>query len=109
MVTVELVAVLPVLLLITAALFSAVVLLGDRIRMQDAAGEAARLFARGDAAHARAAVTTLAAGAALDVSRSGSDVRVTVTRHEHLFARWLPAVRVTGTAISAVEPTIQGP
>ena len=110
MVTVELVAVLPVLLLITAVLLSAIVVVGERIRVQDAAREAARLYARGDAAHARAAVTTsLGAGAAVDVVRSGGDVRVTVIGRAHLFAHWTPALSVSGTAVSALEPTGQSP
>jgi len=32
-----------------------------------------------------------------------------VIRRAHLFARWLPSMRVTGTAVSAVEPASPGP
>lgn len=109
MVTVELVAVLPVLLLVTGVLLSAILLVGQRIRVQDAAAEAARLYARGDTAHAREAVASLASGATVEVSRSGPDVRVRVSCPVPAFARWLPGASVTGTAVSVLEPTGQGP
>lgn len=109
MVTVELVAVLPVLVLITGVLLSAILLVGEQIHVQDAASEAARWYSRGDTIHAQAALASLGTGAAVQVTRSGADVRVTVTRQAHLFARWLPTMRVTGTAVAAVEPTAQSP
>lgn len=109
MVTVELAAALPVLVLIAGVLLSGIVVLGESTRVQDAAGEAARLYARGDTTNAHAAVASLAPGSSVDVTRSGADVQVTVTRPVHLFAHWLPAVRVTGRAVSVVEPTGQSP
>ena len=109
MVTVELVAVLPVLLLITGVLLSAILLVGQRIRVEDAAAEAARLYARGDAMHAREAISSLTPGAVVDVSRSGADIRVRVTRPVHVFAHWLPGTSVTGSAVAVLEPAGPSP
>ena len=109
MITVELVAVLPVLVLITGVLLSAILLVGEQIRVQDAASEAARWYSRGDMTHAHAALAALGTGAAVQVTRSGADLRVTVNRQAHLFARWLPAMHVSGTAVTAAEPTGQSP
>lgn len=109
MVTAELAASLPVLVLVLAVTLSAIVVGGDRVRAQDAAREAARAVARGDRATASRLAAAAAPGASLRVTTSGDQV-VAVTRlRVHLLARWLPAVTVTERAVAAVEPTGASP
>jgi Flp pilus assembly protein TadG len=81
MVTAETAVVLPVLLLVLAAAVSAVTVVGAQLRCVDAAREGARAAARGEAP---AAVTELVrrvapAGAVVDVTLDGDEVRVTVS------------------------------
>lgn len=109
MATVELVAALPVLILITGALLSALVVIGDRVQVQDAAREAARLAARGDSAHAHAAASELAPGVSIDIGTVADEVRVRATRRAHLLVGWLPPITITATAVAAVEPSGHSP
>jgi Flp pilus assembly protein TadG len=106
MVTAELAACLPVLMLVLAVAVSTVSVAGVRVRAQDAAREAARAAARGDPGQARQLARQEAPGAVVDVSTKGDEVvaiaRVTV----HPLARWLPSVTVTERAVAAVEPSV---
>jgi hypothetical protein len=77
------------------------------VRVTDAAGEAARLAARGDDQAARAAVAQLApAGSVL--SLSGGDL---VTAHVSAppLGHLLPGIQVQASAVAAREPGPAGP
>jgi Flp pilus assembly protein TadG len=106
MVTAELAACLPVLVLLLAVALSAVTVANARVRVQDAAREAARAAARGDLA----AGDSLAAQAAPEVSVqiivTGAQVLAVATLHVHTLASWLPAVTVTEKAVAALEPQV---
>jgi hypothetical protein len=72
-----------------------------QVRCVDAAREAARLAARGDNRSAVAAARGIApGGAVVRVRRDGEFVVATVTARSDL----LPALAISGTGISAVEP-----
>jgi hypothetical protein len=72
-----------------------------QVRCVDAAREAARLAARGDNRSAVAAARGIApGGAAVRVRRDGEFVVATVTARSDL----LPALAISATGISAVEP-----
>jgi Flp pilus assembly protein TadG len=109
MVTAELAACLPVLVLILAAALSAVQVAGSRVRTQDAAREAARALARGDSAHARTLAQAEARGVSITSSTTDDEVVVVARLHVHLLARWLPAVTVTERAVAALEPRAGSP
>ena len=95
---------LPVLLLVLAVALSAVTIGGARVRVQDAAREAARAAARGD----RGAAITLAARAAPGVTvrltTAGDEVIATARLRVHPIASWLPAVVVSEQAVALIEP-----
>jgi Flp pilus assembly protein TadG len=105
MATAELVACLPVLVLLLAFALSVVSVGSARVRAQDAAREAARAAARGDlrAAHRLAAET--APGSSIAISTSTDEVAAVVRLHAPLFVDWLPSVDVTERAVAAAEPT----
>jgi Flp pilus assembly protein TadG len=109
MVTAELAVCLPVLVLILAAALSAVQVTSNRIRVQDAAREAARALARGDRAHAQSLARADAPGVEIASSTEGEDVVVTARLRVHLLANWLPAVTVSGRAVAALEPRAGSP
>lgn len=71
-----------------------------QIRCIDAAREAARLAARGDAAAVAGAERLAPAGTSVEVRRDGSYVRVRVSGR----ARLLPGLVVAGEAVAVVEP-----
>jgi hypothetical protein len=72
-----------------------------QVRCIDAAREAARLAARGDEHTALAAARGVAPrGAAVELRRDGEFVVATVTARSNL----LPALGITATGVSAVEP-----
>jgi hypothetical protein len=72
-----------------------------QVRCVDAAREAARLAARGDNRSAVAAARGIVpGGAAVRVRRDGEFVVATVTARSDL----LPALAISATGISAVEP-----
>lgn len=72
-----------------------------QVRCVDAAREAARLAARGDAQSAiRVAQSLAPAGAALQLRRDGEFMVATVTARANL----LPALAITATATSTLEP-----
>ena len=102
MVTAELAAALPVLMMIVAVALSAVTVSGTRVRAQDAAREAVRAYARGDPAAAARLAQQAAPGATVTVD-AGADL-VTVTVSIHPLARWLPAVTVRERAVAGREP-----
>lgn len=109
MVTAELAACLPVLVLVLAVALSAVSVTGARVRVQDAAREAARASARGDAAAAIELAQRAAPGVQVSVTTSGDQVIAVATMQEHLLASWLPSVTVTERAVAAVEPSAASP
>ena len=104
MVTAELAACLPVLVLLLAVALSAVAVASARVRAQDAAREAARAAARSDG-HPPGSVP----GAAVRVSTSGDVVRAVATVHAYLLVPFLPAVAVTEQAVAAREPDADPP
>jgi Flp pilus assembly protein TadG len=105
MVTAELAACLPVLMLVLAVAVSAVSVAGVRVRAQDAAREAARAAARGDPVQARELAEHAAPGAAVVISTDG-DIVVAVARvTAHPLARWLPSLTITERAVAAAEPS----
>jgi Flp pilus assembly protein TadG len=107
MVTAETAMTLPVLVLLTLVGVAAVGVGQARVRCADAAGEAARAIARGDAGTA-AARAQAAAGRPVSVLRTGSsasDTRVTV-RFALRPISWLPPVTITDTAVVATEPGV---
>ncbi|MCW2494875.1 MAG: mucin-associated surface protein [Jatrophihabitans sp.] len=104
MVTAELAACLPVLVLLLAVALSAVSVADVRVRAADAASEAARLAARGDTAAARRVAAGELPGASLSLRISGDQVVAVVTAHARLLASWLPSVTVVGRAVAAREP-----
>ena len=104
MVTAELAACLPVLVLLLAFVLSVATVGSAAVRAQDAAREAARAAARGDDAAADRLAHDAAPGAAVAISSDGGDVTAVVEVHQHLLVPWLPAVTVTGRAVAAAEP-----
>lgn len=105
MVTAELAACLPVLVLVLAVALSAVSAVGARVRLQDAAREAARAAARGDRAAASQLAARAAPGGALSITRDATEVVAVVRGHVHPLGDWLPALAVTERAVAAVEPS----
>ncbi len=71
MVTAELAVGLPALVAVLAMCLAVVTTVAARVRVQDAATEAARAVARGDPSAAGQLVAQLAPGATLTVSRAG--------------------------------------
>jgi Flp pilus assembly protein TadG len=104
MVTAELAACLPVLILLLAVALSAVSVASLRVRAQDAAREAARAAARGDSAAATALAREAAPGAQVRILQSATEVTVIASVHVHLLVGFLPSVTVTERAVAAREP-----
>jgi Flp pilus assembly protein TadG len=71
-----------------------------QVRCLDAAREAARLAARGDAAAVAGARNIAPAGAAVDVRRDGGYIVVRVSGRSPV----LPGIVIVGDAVSAAEP-----
>lgn len=91
------------IVMVLVACLAALGCLVDSLRVTDAAGEAARLAARGDRAGAAAAVVALApSGAGLDLTAGGSTVTAAVSAQP--FGDLLPGVRVRAVAVAANEP-----
>ena len=106
MVTAELAACLPVLVLLLAVAVSAVTAANARVRAQDAAREAARAAARGDQAAARSLAAQAAPGVSVQITVAGDEVVAVASLRMDLLASWLPAVTVTETAVAALEPQV---
>ncbi len=107
MVTAETATVLPLLIALTLCLVWLISLGIAQVRCLDAAREAARLVARGDAAEAQAMARQAApAGADVTIADSGGLVTVTVSVQARmqlpLLAR-LPAIEISARAVSALE------
>jgi Flp pilus assembly protein TadG len=109
MVTAELAACLPVLVLVLAVAVSAVSVAGVRVRAQDAAREAARAAARGDPGQARRLAQHAAPGVAVDITTRGDEVIAIARITVHPLASWLPALTVSERAVAAVEPSAASP
>ncbi|GAB3199060.1 hypothetical protein GCM10027261_28070 [Geodermatophilus arenarius] len=107
MVTAEAAVVLPVLVLVLAAVVSAVVVVGAHLRCVDAAREGARAAARGeDAAQVRALAARVAPdGAVTAVVVAGEEVRVTVGASVAPLGVG-PAVGVGASAVARLEPGV---
>ncbi|MGY1783960.1 TadE family type IV pilus minor pilin [Geodermatophilus sp. SYSU D00698] len=107
MVTAEAAVVLPVLVLVLAAVVSAVVVVGAHLRCVDAAREGARAAARGeDAAQVRALAARVAPdGAVAAVVVAGEEVRVTVGASVAPLGIG-PAVGVGASAVARLEPGV---
>lgn len=104
MVTAELAACLPVLVLLLAVALSAVSVASLRVRAQDAAREAARAAARGDPGVGQALARRAAPGAVVRVSERGDEVTAVASVRAHLLLPFLPSVTVTEQAVAAREP-----
>jgi hypothetical protein len=104
MVTAELAAALPVLMILLGVALAAVSIAGQRVRAADAAREAARAAARGDSATALRLTRDAAPGAGVAISRSGDRVTARVQIAVHPMGGWLPAVQVVERAVAAAEP-----
>ncbi len=104
MVTAELAACLPVLMLVLGVAVSTVSVVSAHVRVQDAAREAVRASARGDGAAARRLVAVAAPGGQLVVSRAGDEVTARVRVTVHPLGDLLPAITVTERAVAAAEP-----
>ncbi|MDQ1730333.1 MAG: hypothetical protein QOK10_492 [Pseudonocardiales bacterium] len=104
MVTAELATALPVLVLLAFAGIVAIGIGQARVRCADAAREAARAVARGDAGSADAWAAAVARRPVTVVrSRSADQTRVTVSWRLKPIS-WLPAMTVSDTAVVATEP-----
>lgn len=104
MVTAELAACLPVLILVLGVALAAVSVVSARVRVQDAAREAARACARGDQVAARRLTERVAPGATLSTARAGDDVVATVRLTTRPLGGLLPSFTVEGQAVAAAEP-----
>jgi Flp pilus assembly protein TadG len=104
MVTAELAACLPVLLLVLAVALTAVSVVATRVRAQDAAREAARAAARGDPLAARQLAARAAPGATVSINSSGTDTVAVVRVQVHPIGSWLPAFTVMERSVAAAEP-----
>jgi Flp pilus assembly protein TadG len=105
-VTVEAALGLAGLTVATVLLVAGLAVLTSQLRCTDAAHEAARLLARGQAQEAAAAVHEIAPpGADLAVEHIGDRVTVKVTARPA--AGLLPAIHLDGTAFAVVEPGVE--
>jgi Flp pilus assembly protein TadG len=104
-VTAELAAALPVLVLVLAVALSAVAMASSRVRLQDAAREAARLAARGDVAAARRVAHQVAPGAQLRLDTSDGEVVAVLIATVHPLTHVLPGLHVEERAVAAAEPS----
>jgi Flp pilus assembly protein TadG len=104
MVTAELAACLPVLVLVLAVALTAVSVVATRVRAQDAAREAARAAARGDPSAARRLAGRDAPGATVSIRTNGVDTVAVVRVQVHPIGNWLPAFTVVEQSVAAAEP-----
>ncbi len=102
MVTVEAAISLCGFVTVLAMVFAGMSMVLAEIRCVDAAREAARLVARGDAARASDAVGQIAPGAGLAVDTSGDEIRVSV--RDLATSGLLPGVHVAADAFAVQEP-----
>jgi hypothetical protein len=104
MVTAEMAACLPVLVLVLGVALTAVTVVGARVRLQDAAREAARAVARGDPAVGSGLAKAAAPGASVTVRRGRTDVVAAASERVHPLGAWLPGISITERSVAAVEP-----
>lgn len=104
MVTAELAACLPVLMLVLAVALTAVVGVAARTRLQDAAREAARVAARGDRAAALRLAADVAPGTRTTLTRDGSVIVAVVRADVQPLGGWLPALPISARAVAEIEP-----
>ena len=104
MVTAELAACLPVLVLLLAVGLSAVSVANANIRAGDIAREAARLAARHDDAGVEKLVGSQP-GVDIAISPAADEVVAVATIRVRPLGGMLPDVQVSGRAVAAVEPT----
>jgi len=105
MVTIELAAALPVLVLLMGVGLGAIDVARARVACLDAAREGARAAARADDAAAYDwAMRVAPAGAQVVVSRVGPTVTVDVQAWVHPAGLPQPAVQVRGSATAWIEP-----
>ena len=109
MATAELAACLPVLVLLLAVGLTAQAAVGARVRLQDAAREAARAAARGDTGTARRLSAQVAPGAAVTISRGDGDVVAVTSIRVHPLGGVLPAFTVRERSVAALEPGSDDP
>lgn len=108
MVTAELAASIPVILLLLAFGLAAVDAGRVRLACVDAARDGALAAARGDDADGEAAALRLAPGARVQIARSEGFVTVTVTAVARLRGA-LPDLTLSASSTAAVEPDGQSP
>jgi len=87
-----------------AAAVTAVAAVTAQLRCVDAAREAALAAARGDAGAVAAGHRLAPEGASITVGIGGERVRAVVTAEVQPFGGWLPALRVSATAVAEPEP-----
>lgn len=104
MVTAEMAAALPVLVVVLAVVMTAVATIAVRIRAQDAAREAARAAGRGDIAVARRLSSEMAPDARLSLSVDARHVVAVIHAQVHPFGDWLPTLTVSERSVAAIEP-----
>lgn len=105
MVTAELAASLPVLVIVLAVALAAVSIGGQRVRAQDTADEVARAMARGDAATGqRLFQQTAPRGSSLSVVAGSDEVTATVRVVINPLGGWLGRYTVVERAVAATEP-----
>ena len=111
MVTVEMAAALPVLMVLVLAGLYAVRVVDARTQCLDAAREVARAAARGDAGAVAAGRAALPSGSSISVRTSAGSVTAVVIVRVHPGQSSLPAVTVTEQATAALEtvPTAGSP
>lgn len=103
-VTAELAVAMPALVLLLAVALTAVSAVTTQMRCVDAAREAARAAARGDADAAGWGRRVGPPGATVTVSADAGHVRVVVIGRAAPIGSWLPAPEVRATALAAREP-----
>lgn len=105
MATVEAAIALATLIIVVVCSVGAILAVGQQVRCIDAAREAARLAARGDAARAQEVAARVGpAGASITVRVDG-DVAIATVRAESAL---LPLVSTVATAVAAMEPEAGG-
>lgn len=109
MITAELAAGLPVLVLLLAFAVSVVHIAGARVRVADAAREAARAAARGDDAAARTLAQQYAVGSVVTITRGIEQVDAVAKLVVRPLGSWLPAITVGERAVAAIEPASGAP
>jgi Flp pilus assembly protein TadG len=103
MVTVEAALALCALVVVVGLALASIAAVTDQLRCTDAAREAARLTARGEADRAAAVAAQIApSGAQVDIRVAGDAVTVEVSAQP--VGGLLPGLRLTGHAYAVAEP-----